>query len=559
MAAGEGVGSSSMEAVESRSWLDHMHDWVTTVDHKRLGILYIMSGLFFFVIGGVEASLMRAQLAVAGNTMLEPEEFNRLFTMHGTTMVFLVGMPIVTGFGNYLIPLMIGARDMAFPRLNAWGFWMFLFGGIVLYLSYFASMGLYGAGTAPDVGWFAYSPLTGRAFSRGNATDYWILGILLSGFGSMSGAINMVTTSVTMRAPGMTMGRIPLFVWMMLVVSFLMLLALPVLTAAQVMLLFDRFLGAHFFDTQAGGDAVLWQHFFWFFGHPEVYILIIPGFAYASEIIPVFSRKVIFGYVTMVAASIAIGLVALGVWAHHMFTVGMGKGLNIWFAVITMVVGIPTGIKIFNWIATMYGGKIRFRVPMLFMIAFLGQFLIAGLTGIMLSGAPFTWQLSDSYFVVAHFHYVLIGGLLFTVFGACYFWFPKMFGYMMSETIGRWHFVLFFIGFHLTFTTMHIQGLLGMPRRIYTYEPDRGWEILNAITSSGVVLQGLGVACFALAFFMAFRQKKPAGPDPWDAWTLEWATSSPPPDYNFLTLPTVRSRRPLWDEKHPDDPDWKHE
>ena len=413
MAASEGIGAAGVEAAEVRSWLDHMHDWVTTVDHKKLGILYISSGLFFFVLGGVEASLMRAQLAVPSNTLLEPEEFNRLFTMHGTTMVFLVGMPIVTGFGNYLIPLMIGARDMAFPRLNAWGFWMFLFGGIVLYLSYFASMGLYGAGTAPDVGWFAYSPLTGRAFSRGNATDYWILGILLSGFGSMSGAINMVTTSLTMRCPGMTMGRIPLFVWMMLVVSFLMLLALPVLTAAQVMLLFDRFLGAHFFDTQAGGDAVLWQHFFWFFGHPEVYILIIPGFAYASEIIPVFSRKVIFGYVTMVAASISIGLVALGVWAHHMFTVGMGRGLNIWFAVITMVVGIPTGIKIFNWIATMYGGKIRFRVPMLFAIAFIGQFLIAGLTGIMLSGAPLTWQLSDSYFVVAHFHYVLIGGLLF--------------------------------------------------------------------------------------------------------------------------------------------------
>ena len=502
MAASEGLSALNVDETQSRSWLDHMHDWVTTVDHKKLGILYIGSGLLFFVLGGLEASLMRAQLAVPANDLIDPKEFNRLFTMHGTTMVFLVGMPIVTGFGNYLIPLLIGARDMAFPRLNAWGFWMFFFGGLVLYLSYFASMGLYGAGTAPDVGWFAYSPLTGRAFSRGNATDYWILGILLSGFGSMSGAINMVTTSITMRCPGMTMRRLPLFVWMMLVVSFLMLLALPVLTAAQVMLLFDRFLGAHFFDTQAGGDAVLWQHFFWFFGHPEVYILIIPGFAYASEIIPVFSRKVIFGYVTMVAASISIGLVALGVWAHHMFTVGMGRGLNIWFALITMVVGIPTGIKIFNWIATMYGGKIRFKVPMLFSIAFIGQFLIAGLTGIMLSGAPFDWQLSDSYFVVAHFHYVLIGGLLFTVFGACYFWFPKMFGWMMSEVIGRWHFVLFFIGFHLTFTTMHIQGLLGMPRRIYTYEPDRGWAIWNAITSAGVALQGLGILCFFLAIFM---------------------------------------------------------
>jgi len=532
---------------------------VTTVDHKKLGILYVAAGLLFFVVGGIEAIMMRAQLALAANDLLEPQEFNRLFTMHGTTMVFLVGMPIVTGFGNYMIPLMIGARDMAFPRLNAWGFWMFLFGGAVLYMSYFASMGLYGAGTAPDVGWFAYSPLSGKAFSRGNATDYWILGILISGFGSVSGAINMLTTTLTMRCPGMTMSRLPLFVWMMLVVSFLMLLALPVLTGAQVMLLFDRFLGAHFFDTQAGGDAVLWQHFFWFFGHPEVYILMIPGFAYASEIIPVFSRKVIFGYAFMVAATLAIGLVAVGVWAHHMFTVGMGKGLNIWFAVITMLVGVPTGIKLFNWIATMYGGRIQLRMPMVFCIGFLGQFLIAGLTGILLSGAPLNWQLSDSYFVVAHFHYVLIGGLVFTVFAACYYWFPKMTGRMLSEKIGRWHFWLFFIGFHLTFTTMHVQGVLGMPRRIYTYPAERGWEIWNAISSGGAFLQALGVAFFLAAVIAAFRRPADAGPDPWNAWTLEWSTSSPPPPYNFLTLPEVRSRRPLWDLKHPNDPDWEHE
>ncbi|HIF98443.1 MAG TPA: cytochrome c oxidase subunit I [Myxococcales bacterium] len=547
-------GTSSAEGPASV-----VHAWVTTVDHKRLGILYIAAGLLFFVVSGVEAIMMRAQLAQAANDLLEPQEFNRLFTMHGTTMVFLVGMPIVTGFGNYLIPLMIGARDMAFPRLNAWGFWMFLFGGLVLYMSYFASMGLYGAGTAPDVGWFAYSPLSGKAFSRGNATDYWILGILISGFGSVSGAINMLTTTLTMRCPGMTMSRLPLFVWMMLVVSFLMLLALPVLTGAQVMLLFDRFLGAHFFDTQAGGDAVLWQHFFWFFGHPEVYILMIPGFAYASEIIPVFSRKVIFGYSFMVAATLAIGLLAVGVWAHHMFTVGMGRGLNIWFAVITMLVGVPTGIKLFNWIATMYGGRIQLRMPMVFCIAFLGQFLIAGLTGILLSGAPLNWQLSDSYFVVAHFHYVLIGGLVFTIFAACYYWFPKMTGRMLSEKIGRWHFWLFFIGFHLTFTTMHVQGILGMPRRIYTYPVERGWEIWNAISSAGAILQGLGVACFLIAVIAAFRRPADAGPDPWNAWTLEWSTSSPPPAYNFLTLPEVRSRRPLWDLKHPDDPDWEHE
>jgi cytochrome c oxidase subunit 1 len=553
------TAATATTTAAKRGISETIHAWATTSDHKKLGLMYITSGIVFFVVAGLEASLMRAQLAFPENDLISPEVFNRLFTMHGTTMVFLVGMPIIIGFGNYLLPLMIGARDMAFPRLNAWGFWMFLFGGLLLYFSYFGSTGLYGAGSAPDVGWFAYTPLAGKAFSRGNATDYWILGILVSGFGSVAGAINMIATAFTMRCPGMTLGRMPLFVWMMVVVSFVMLVVLPPLTAAQVMLLFDRFLGAHFFDTQAGGDAVLWQHFFWFFGHPEVYVLMIPGFAYASEIIPVFSRKVFFGYAVMVAATVAIGFLALGVWAHHMFTVGMGRGLNVWFSFATMLVGIPTGIKLFNWIATMFGGKIRFRVPMLFCTAFLLQFLLAGLTGIMLAAVPLDWQLHDSYFVVAHFHFVLIGGLLFTIFGAVYYWFPKMTGLMLDERLGRCHFWLFVIGFHITFLTMHIPGLLGMPRRVYTYPADRGWEIWNLVTSLGVIFQIAGVLFFVWAIVQAFRRPVPAGDDPWDAWTLEWSTSSPPPDYNFADLPEVRSRRPLWDLKHPEDPDWKYE
>ncbi|MFZ9854769.1 MAG: cytochrome c oxidase subunit I [Limisphaerales bacterium] len=538
------------------TWL---HGWVTTADHKRLGVMYILAGLGFFVVSGTMAALIRIQLVVPNNQFLPPEMFNRLFTMHGTAMVFLVGMPIIAGLMNYLVPLMIGARDMAFPRLNAFGFWIFLFGGCLLYFSYLAAPGLSGAGSAPDVGWFAYSPLTGKAFSRGHSTDYWILSILISGVGSLCSAVNVIVTVVCMRCRGMTLMRMPLFVWIVLVVAYLIVIVLPPLTAAQIMLLLDRFLGAKFFDTQAGGSAVLWQHFFWIFGHPEVYILILPGFAVASEIIPVFSRKPIFGYAVMVGATVMIGFISLGVWAHHMFTIGMSAMSNAFFATSTMLVGIPTGIKLFNWLGTMWGGKIRFRTPMLFCVAFLFQFLCAGLTGIMLAVAPFDWQLSDSYFVVAHFHYVLIGGLLFTIFGAIYYWFPKVTGRLMSERLGRWHFWLFALGFNLTFAPLHIAGILGMPRRIYTYDAGRGWEIWNLVATIGVAFQALGILFFVANLLWSSRRGARAGDDPWDAWTLEWSTTSPPPPYNFETLPTVRSRRPLWDLKHPSDPDWRVE
>ncbi|MFO1458749.1 MAG: cytochrome c oxidase subunit I [Verrucomicrobiota bacterium] len=554
--------ASLTPAVESdsrRTVLEILHSWVVTVDHKKLGLMYISYGLLFFVVAGLEACLMRLQLAFPNNTLVSPQVFNQLFTLHGTTMVFLVGMPILFGFANYLVPLMIGARDLAFPRLNAFGFWLSAFGGILLYFSLIGGMGMTGAGSAPDVGWFAYSPLTAKAFSRGHSTDYWTLGILVGGFGSIATAANLVTTILCMRCRGMTLGRMPLLVWLNLVMCGMVLMVISPLTAAQIMLLLDRFLGSHFFDTQAGGSAVLWQHFFWIFGHPEVYVLILPGFAFASEIIPVFSRKAIFGYPVMVGATVAIAFVSFGVWAHHMFTVGMTSVGNTFFAISTMLVGVPTGIKIFNWIGTMWGGKIRLETPMLFCIAFLFQFLIAGLTGIMLAIVPFDWQLSDSYFVVAHFHFVLVGGLLFTIFGAIYYWFPKATGRRMSEGLGKWHFWLFVLGFHLTFDTMHIPGLLGMPRRIYTYDAGRGWDLWNLICTIGVVFQGAGVLCFVANVLRSLVKGAPAGNDPWDAWTLEWATTSPPPEYNFAEAPVVRSRRPLWDLKHPSDPDWHYE
>jgi len=540
-------------------FLQRAHAWLTTVDHKKIGIMYIVYALLFLVISGAMALLMRIQLAVPNNHFVSPQTFNRLFTMHGTTMVFFVGMPILFGFGNYVIPLMIGARDMAFPRLNAFSFWISAFGGFLMYFSYLAGPGLAGAGSAPDVGWFAYAPLTSKVFSPGHSTDYWTLAILLSGIGSTGTALNIVATTICMRCKGMTMMRLPLLVWLYLVVSCMVFVTISPLTAAQIMLTLDRYLGAHFFDTQAGGSAILWIHFFWIFGHPEVYILVLPAFAFVNEIIPVFSRKAIFGYPAMVAATVGIGFISLGVWAHHMFTVGLGPVGNIFFTLTTMIISVPTGIKIFNWLATMWGGKIQFKAPMLFCTGFLFQFLVAGLTGIMLSVAPFDWQLGNSYFVVAHFHYVLVGGILFALFGAFYYWYPKMTGKMLSEKLAKWHFWLMVLGFHLTFDFMHVPGLLGMPRRIYTYEAGRGWEYWNLIVSIGAIFQSIATLIFVYNMVWSYFKGPEAGPDPWDAWTLEWSTTSPPPDYNFAVPPSVGSRRPLWDLKHPEDLDSNYE
>lgn len=427
------AGGVTDEAPARNTYLEVIHSWIVTVDHKKLGIMYIAYALLFLVIGGIEALLMRIQLSAPNLHFIEPQTFNRMFTMHGTTMVFLVGMMILFGFGNYLVPLMIGARDMAFPRLNAFSFWISALAGVLLYFSFIGGNGLAGTGTAPDVGWFAYAPLTEKAFSPGHTIDYWTVALLANGIGSIGTSINILATIFCLRTKGMTLLRMPLLAWLYATMSFLTLLAISPLTAAQAMLMIDRYLGGHFFDTQMGGSAILWAHFFWIFGHPEVYVLVLPAFGMASEIIPVFSRKAIFGYPAMVAASVGIAFISLGVWAHHMFTIGMTSYGNAFFTLSTMLVGVPTGIKIFNWLATLWGGKIHFRPPMLFAAAFLIQFLIAGLTGIMLSVSAWDWQLHNSYFVVAHFHYVLVGAIIFMLFGALYYWYPKMTGVAIAS------------------------------------------------------------------------------------------------------------------------------
>jgi cytochrome c oxidase subunit 1/cytochrome c oxidase subunit I+III len=522
--------------------------WLSTVDHKRIGVLYMLTGLFFLIVGGIEALVIRLQLAVPNNHLVAPDTFNQLFTLHGTTMIFLVAMPLLFGFVNYILPLQIGARDMAFPRLNAFGYWCQPFGGILLHFSILA-------GGAPAVGWFSYAPLSETPYSSSAGVDYWAIALFVLGLGTISFAVNTIATVISCRAPGMTMRRLPLFTWMNFVNSFLILIALPVLNAGLAMILIDRRLDGHFFLPFRGGSAVLWQHIFWAFGHPEVYIVVLPAFGMISEMIPVFSRKPIFGYEFVAASTVAIVVLSSLVWGHHMFTVGMGRALDLFFIITSMLIAIPTGVKVLNWSATLVGGRLRFSVPMLFCIAFLIQFTVAGLTGVSHASAALDWQTKNSYFLVAHFHFVFVGAIVFAMLGALPYWFPKMSGRMMSESLGQWTFWLWVIGFNMTFIIQHVLGLNGMPRRIFTYPDIPGWGWMNMVSTIGVFFMSAGSLVLIWNIARSFFRGKVAGDNPWDAWTLEWATSSPPPHENFLALPPIHSRRPLWDIANPDRPD----
>ena len=514
-------------------------DWLTTTDHKKIGILYLVTTFVFFLIGGVEALMIRLQLGTPENTLLDPATYNALFTMHGTTMIFLFVVPIMAGFGNYFVPLMIGARDMAFPRLNALSYWLLLSAGIVFYASIFFE--------APEAGWTMYTPLSNETFSSGGGVDAWIFLVHLSGLSSLVGAVNFYVTIANMRAPGMGWGRLPLFVWTILVYAILLILALPVIAGAVTLLLTDRHFGTHFYDPSEGGSPMLWQHLFWFFGHPEVYIMVLPAFGIISEILPVFARKPIFGYKAVAAATVVIAFLGLLVWAHHMFTTPSPTVVLVFFMMSSFLIAIPTGVKIFNWLATLWRGTIEFKTPLIFAIGFLSQFTIGGITGVIVAIFPVDWQLHDTYFVVAHFHYVLMGGAVFAIFAGIYYWFPKMTGRMLSEGMGKWSFALMYIGFNVTFLIQHSIGMDGMPRRVYEY-PDVGHLALyNLISTVGAFILGAGILITCINILRSYKRGPLAGPDPWKGNTLEWFTESPPPDNNFDIVPRVRSVEPMKD------------
>ena len=519
--------------------------WLTTVDHKKVGILYTAASIFWFVIAGFEALLIRVQLAAPEQEIIGPDLYNQLFTMHGTSMVFLVGMPLAAAFFNLLVPLQIGARDVAFPRLNAFSFWTFLFGSILLNISWFT-------GEAPNGGWFGYAPNAQSLFNPGNGMTFWTLGLIITGVASTMAALNFLVTIINMRAPGMSFFRMPIFTWMAFLTSILTALAIPVITVALIQLSTDRLFGTNFYNPLAGADPVLWQHMFWLFGHPEVYILILPAFGIISEIIPTFSRKPIFGYTTMVLAGAVIAFMGWFVWSHHMFTAGLGPAANTAFAVATMAIGIPTGIKIFNWMATMWGGSLRFTTPMLFCISAVALFTIGGLSGVMHAVVPSDAQQHDTYFVVAHFHYVLFGGLVMAIFGGIAFWWPKFFGWVLNDRWGKITWITMFVGFNLQFLPQHWLGLFGMPRRVYTYSAEMGWGFWNMVATTGGFIIGLSVILFFITLFVSYRQRVVAGNDPWDARSLEWSLPSPVPEYNFAEIPQIQRLDDFWYRKYPE-------
>jgi cytochrome c oxidase subunit I+III len=513
--------------------------WVAEVDHQRIGVRYIVTALVFFALGGIEALMIRVQLAKPENGFLNPDLYNQVFTTHGTTMMFLFAVPVMLGLGVYLVPLMVGTRNLAFPRLNAYSYYVYLIGGLFLYAGFFLNAG-------PDAGWFSYVPLAGPAFSPGKRVDIWCQMVTFTEISSMAVAVNLITTAFKQRAPGMSLNRIPIFVWAMVVTSFMVIFAMPAVALASQMLPLDRLIDTHFFNPAMGGDVVLWQHLFWFFGHPEVYIIFIPATGIVSTILAPFTRREVFGYLALLLSLVATGFIGFGLWVHHMFATNLPQLGQSFFTAASIMIAVPTGVQMFCWIATLWGGRLRFRTPLLYVLGFIFTFMIGGLTGVMLAAVPLDLQVHDTFFVVAHFHYVLIGGAVFPLLGGLFYWFPKMTGRMPSEALGKLSFWLVFLGFQVTFFPQHILGLHGMPRRVYTYLPETGWGDLNLLSTVGAFILGLGVLAFVVNLVVSRVAGAPAGDDPWESDTLEWATPSPPPPYNFHPLPTVSHRAPLW-------------